>query len=154
MAPIGKLHGFSGNSRFRRALAVATYAGLEVETDPAFTMKDGAWKTKDFLKKFPLGYLPAFEGADGLNLQESGAIADYCECRVVLCSEEGRWEKVRAGVAEVMGDGALPLRSSPCTPFPLLSSPSPPPSPHFQPPPLPQLALEARRRVPCFCRFL
>jgi elongation factor 1-gamma len=77
MAPIGKLHGFSGNSRFRRALAVATYAGLEVETDPAFTMKDGAWKTKDFLKKFPLGYLPAFEGADGLNLQESGAIADY-----------------------------------------------------------------------------
>ncbi|BEI99204.1 hypothetical protein CcaverHIS631_0402470 [Cutaneotrichosporon cavernicola] len=77
MAPIGKLYGFSGNSRFRRALAVATYAGLEVETDPNFTMKDGAWKTPEFLKKFPLGYLPAFEGADGLCLQESGAIADY-----------------------------------------------------------------------------
>ncbi|GMK58702.1 hypothetical protein CspeluHIS016_0601440 [Cutaneotrichosporon spelunceum] len=77
MAPIGKLYGFSGNSRFRRALAVATYAGLDVETDPNFTMKDGAWKTPEFLNKFPLGYLPAFEGADGLNLQESGAIADY-----------------------------------------------------------------------------
>lgn len=40
---------------------------------------DGSWKTEDFLKKFPLGYLPAFEGADGFNLQESGAIADYCK---------------------------------------------------------------------------
>lgn len=84
MAPIGKLHGFAGNSRFRRALAVATYCGLDVETDPNFTMKDGAWKTPEFLKKFPLGYLPAFEGADGLNLQECGAIADYCELRLGL----------------------------------------------------------------------
>lgn len=40
---------------------------------------DGSWKTKEFVEKFPLGYLPAFEGADGFKLQESGAIADYCE---------------------------------------------------------------------------
>lgn len=79
MAPIGKLYGVSGNSRFRRALAVATYAGLDVETDPKFTMADNAWKTPEFLKKFPFGYLPAYEGADGLLLQESGAISDYCE---------------------------------------------------------------------------
>jgi elongation factor 1-gamma len=43
-------------------------------------MADGAWKTPEFLAKFPFGYLPAFEGADGVNLQESGAIADYCKC--------------------------------------------------------------------------
>lgn len=61
-------------------MAVATLAGLEVETDPNFTMKDGAWKTPEFLAKFPFGYLPAFEGTDGTLLQESGAIADYCEC--------------------------------------------------------------------------
>lgn len=40
---------------------------------------DGSWKTEEFLKKFPLGYLPAFEGKDGFKLQESGAIADYRE---------------------------------------------------------------------------
>ena len=84
MAPIGKLYGIAGNSRFRRALAVATYAGLEVETDPNFTMKDGAWKTPEFLEKFPFGYLPAFEGADGETLQECGAIADYCEYPCLL----------------------------------------------------------------------
>lgn len=86
MAPIGKLYGFSGNSRFRRALAVATLAGLEVETDPKFTMKDGAWQTPEFLAKFPFGYLPAFEGTDGTLLQESGAIADYCECCLLYTS--------------------------------------------------------------------
>lgn len=69
----------AGNSRFRRAKAVAILAGLDVETDPNFTMKDAAWKTPEFLAKFPFGYLPAYEGADGVNLQECGAIADYCE---------------------------------------------------------------------------
>lgn len=58
-------------------------------------MKDGAWKTPEFLAKFPFGYLPAFEGVDGVKLQECGAIADYCElCQsglmlvlaLVLCS--------------------------------------------------------------------
>lgn len=90
MAPIGKLYGFSGNSRFRRALATATYAGLEVETDPNFTMADGAWKTPEFLKKFPFGYLPAFEGTDGFCLQESGSISDYCECPMELDAERCR----------------------------------------------------------------
>lgn len=34
-------------------------------------------KTEDFLSKFPLGKVPAFEGADGTNLFESDAIAQY-----------------------------------------------------------------------------
>lgn len=34
-------------------------------------------KTPEFLKKFPIGKLPAFEGADGFVLYESNAIAHY-----------------------------------------------------------------------------
>ena len=34
-------------------------------------------KKPDFLKKFPLGKVPAFEGSDGLLLTESNAIAYY-----------------------------------------------------------------------------
>lgn len=34
-------------------------------------------RTDDFLSKFPLGKVPAFEGADGTNLFESDAIAQY-----------------------------------------------------------------------------
>ena len=40
------------------------------------------WKTAEFLEKFPLGYLPAFEDGE-LTLNESGAIAEYgksCSC--------------------------------------------------------------------------
>ncbi|EJT47507.1 hypothetical protein A1Q1_03619 [Trichosporon asahii var. asahii CBS 2479] len=75
MAPVGKLYGAAGNPRFRRTYATAKAAGVEVEVVPC--VMDGSWKTEEFLKKFPLGYLPAFEGKDGFKLQESGAIADY-----------------------------------------------------------------------------
>ena len=34
-------------------------------------------KSPEFLKKFPLGKVPAFEGSDGLLLTESNAIAYY-----------------------------------------------------------------------------
>jgi elongation factor 1-gamma len=34
-------------------------------------------RTPDFLAKFPLGKVPAFEGADGTNLFESDAITQY-----------------------------------------------------------------------------
>ena len=34
-------------------------------------------KSPEFLKKFPLGKVPAFEGSDGVLLTESNAIAYY-----------------------------------------------------------------------------
>lgn len=34
-------------------------------------------RTDDFVSKFPLGKVPAFEGADGTNIFESDAIAQY-----------------------------------------------------------------------------
>lgn len=64
---------------------------------------DGSWKTEEFLKKFPLGYLPAFEGKDGFKLQESGAIADYRE----LCNERDQSEKRGNVLSQVRGRKAL-----------------------------------------------
>lgn len=50
--------------------------GLELAIYPDFAMGKTN-KTEDFLSKFPLGKVPAFEGADGTNLFESDAIAQY-----------------------------------------------------------------------------
>jgi elongation factor 1-gamma len=36
-------------------------------------------KSPEFLAKFPLGKIPAFEGADGFKLYEGDAIANYGE---------------------------------------------------------------------------
>lgn len=80
MAPIGKLYGFKGNNRLRRALAAAALTGAEIDYDSSFSMAGGAYKTPEFMEKFPYGYLPAFETAEGVYLQESEAIAEYSEC--------------------------------------------------------------------------
>lgn len=50
--------------------------GLELAIYPDFAMGKTN-ETEDFLSKFPLGKVPAFEGADGSNLFESDAIAQY-----------------------------------------------------------------------------
>ncbi|KAI1198114.1 glutathione S-transferase [Nemania serpens] len=49
--------------------------GLEIEIPP-FTISETN-RTPEFLAKFPLGKIPAFEGADGFLLTESIAIATY-----------------------------------------------------------------------------
>ncbi|KAI9277710.1 hypothetical protein BC943DRAFT_364204 [Umbelopsis sp. AD052] len=74
MAPIGKIYSYPNNPRVAKALIAARYNGLEVEV-PEFSME--SFKTPENLKKFPLGKVPAFEGADGLKLFESTAIAYY-----------------------------------------------------------------------------
>lgn len=50
--------------------------GLEVTVAPDFTMGKTN-REPEFLAKFPLGKVPAFEGADGTKLFESDAIAQY-----------------------------------------------------------------------------
>ncbi|KAI0543015.1 glutathione S-transferase [Xylaria digitata] len=75
MAPFGKIHTYPDNIRVHRALIIADMSGLEIET-PQFTMGETNM-TPEFLAKFPLGKVPAFEGADGLYLTESIAIATY-----------------------------------------------------------------------------
>ncbi|KAJ2999207.1 hypothetical protein NUW58_g62 [Xylaria curta] len=77
MAPFGKIYSYPNNPRVNRALAIADLNGLEIEI-PEFTVGDApTHKTPEFLAKFPLGKIPAFEGADGFYLTESIAIATY-----------------------------------------------------------------------------
>lgn len=56
-------------------MIAARFNGLEIEVPSDFTME--ASKSPEYLKKFPTGKVPAFEGADGLKLFESSAIAYY-----------------------------------------------------------------------------
>ncbi|GAB1318124.1 hypothetical protein MFIFM68171_08334 [Madurella fahalii] len=77
MAPFGKIHSYSNNYRVQRAQAIAELNGLELETTPDFQI-GVTNKTEEFLKKFPLGKVPAFESADGkFLLTEGQAIARY-----------------------------------------------------------------------------
>ncbi|KAF2971061.1 hypothetical protein GQX73_g2503 [Xylaria multiplex] len=75
MAPFGKIYTYPNNVRVHRALIIADINGLEIEV-PQFTMRETN-KTPEFLAKFPLGKVPAFESADGVHLTESIAIATY-----------------------------------------------------------------------------
>ncbi|KAI8577515.1 hypothetical protein K450DRAFT_252049 [Umbelopsis ramanniana AG] len=75
MAPIGKIYSYPNNPRVAKALIAARYNGLEVEVPADFTME--TFKSPENLKKFPLGKVPVFEGADGFQLFESSAIAYY-----------------------------------------------------------------------------
>ncbi|KAI0489713.1 glutathione S-transferase [Xylaria cf. heliscus] len=75
MAPFGKIYTYANNLRVNRALIIADLNGLEIEVPP-FTMRQTN-ATPEFLSKFALGKVPAFEGADGFCLTESTAIATY-----------------------------------------------------------------------------
>jgi len=72
----GTLYTYPGNYRAQKALIAAAYSGANVTVHPNFefgkTNTDG-----EFLKKFPLGKVPAFEDSNGVCLSESNAIAYY-----------------------------------------------------------------------------
>merc|ERR1712121_7539 len=72
----GTLYTYPKSFRANKALIASQYSGADVKVDAGFqlgvTNKSGA-----FLKKFPCGKVPAFEGKDGLCLSESNAIAYY-----------------------------------------------------------------------------
>ncbi|KAJ1561529.1 hypothetical protein HK096_004366, partial [Nowakowskiella sp. JEL0078] len=75
MAPIGKIYSYPNNPRVAKITIAAKFNGLEIEFVPIELGKDN--KTPEFLSKFPLGKVPAFEGADGFTLFESNAITNY-----------------------------------------------------------------------------
>ncbi|KAG6362235.1 hypothetical protein INS49_010465 [Diaporthe citri] len=75
MGSFGKIYSYPGNFRVQRAQVIAALNGLEIEV-PEFQFGQ-ANKTPEFLAKFPLGKVPAFEGADGFTLSEGAAIATY-----------------------------------------------------------------------------
>merc|ERR1712083_622119 len=72
----GTLYTYPDNFRAQKALIAAKYSGAQVSLAKDFKFGETS-KTPDFLKKFPLGKVPAFEGSDGTILTESNAIAYY-----------------------------------------------------------------------------
>eukprot|EP00112_Aurelia_sp_Birch-Aquarium-sp1_P012904 Seg272.3 transcript_id=Seg272.3/GoldUCD/mRNA.D3Y31 product="Elongation factor 1-gamma" protein_id=Seg272.3/GoldUCD/D3Y31 len=71
----GTLYTYPDNFRAFKALIAAEYSGAKVKTADFEFGKTN--KSPDFLKKFPLGKVPAFEDNDGNCLYESNAIAYY-----------------------------------------------------------------------------
>ncbi|KAJ9593304.1 hypothetical protein L9F63_015124 [Diploptera punctata] len=72
----GTLYTYPENFRAFKALIAAQYSGANVKVASGFVFGETN-KTEAFLKKFPLGKVPAFETADGQYLTESNAIAYY-----------------------------------------------------------------------------
>ncbi|XP_069687245.1 elongation factor 1-gamma [Periplaneta americana] len=72
----GTLYTYPENFRAYKTLIAAQYSGGNVKIAPGFVFGETN-KTEAFLKKFPLGKVPAFETADGQYLTESNAIAYY-----------------------------------------------------------------------------
>ncbi|CAI7630737.1 unnamed protein product [Penicillium glandicola] len=75
MAPFGTIYSYQPSPRVMKAQAAANLNGLELSI-PEFTMGKTN-RTPDFLSKFPLGMVPAFEAANGTTLFESDAITQY-----------------------------------------------------------------------------
>merc|ERR1712025_677530 len=69
----GTLYTYPDNFRAFKALIAAKYSGAQVAVAKDFVFGETN-KSAEFLKKFPLGKVPAFEGSDGLILTESNAI--------------------------------------------------------------------------------
>ncbi|KAH7927575.1 glutathione S-transferase C-terminal-like protein [Leucogyrophana mollusca] len=75
MAPTGTFYGDRRQRQTKVIQAVAAIAGLELEIAPfEFGVTN---KSPEFLTKFPLGKIPAFERKDGFTLTEGAAIARY-----------------------------------------------------------------------------
>ncbi|XP_043283946.1 elongation factor 1-gamma [Venturia canescens] len=72
----GTLYTYPENFRAYKALIAAKYSGAQIKIDKDFVFGETN-KTDAFLKKFPLGKVPAFETSDGKFLTESNAIAYY-----------------------------------------------------------------------------
>ncbi|KAJ8584843.1 glutathione S-transferase, partial [Rhizopogon salebrosus TDB-379] len=75
MPSVGKLYNVPYMHQTKTILSVCALAGLEIEIPEYKHMEDN--KKPEFLAKFPLGKIPAFEGANGFNLAEGAAIARY-----------------------------------------------------------------------------
>merc|ERR1712121_577938 len=72
----GTLFTYPDNFRAQKAEIAAKYSGAKLTVSKDFKFGETN-KSADFLKKFPLGKVPAFEGTDGVLLTESNAIAYY-----------------------------------------------------------------------------
>ncbi|XP_044748072.1 elongation factor 1-gamma [Coccinella septempunctata] len=112
----GTLYTYPDNFRSAKALIAAQYAKANVKVEPNFILGETN-KSKDFLKKFPSGKVPAFESKDGLCLQESNSIAYY------VANEQlrGKSDAQRAEILQWMGFAESEVLPSSCAwIFPIL----------------------------------
>jgi len=91
----GTLYTYPDNFRAQKALIAAKYSGAELTVAKDFVFGESN-KKPEFLNKFPLGKVPAFEGSDGVLLTESNAIAYY------VANEELRGGSDAAAKAQVV----------------------------------------------------
>ncbi|OJA13925.1 hypothetical protein AZE42_01333 [Rhizopogon vesiculosus] len=75
MPSVGKFYNVPYMRQSKTILSVCALAGLELEIPEYKHHEDN--EKPEFLAKFPIGKIPAFEGANGLNLSEGAAIARY-----------------------------------------------------------------------------
>merc|ERR1711910_207847 len=73
----GTLFTYPDNFRAQKAEIAAKHGGAKLTVSKDFKFGETN-KSAAFLKKFPLGKVPAFEGSDGTLLTESNAIAYAC----------------------------------------------------------------------------
>jgi len=107
----GTLYTYADNFRAQKALIAAKYSGAQLTVSKDFKFGETN-KSPEFLKKFPLGKVPAFEGSDGVLLTESNAIAYY------VANEElrgGTDAAARAQVVQWMAHGDNDILPAACT---------------------------------------
>ncbi|TCD66255.1 hypothetical protein EIP91_001618 [Steccherinum ochraceum] len=76
MSSIGTLWATPNQPKGKRIRAVAAFAGLTLDSPASYEHFVDNQKP-EFLAKFPLGKIPAFESKDGFKLFEATAIAEY-----------------------------------------------------------------------------
>ncbi|KAK0096403.1 hypothetical protein PV326_005604 [Microctonus aethiopoides] len=112
----GTLYTYPENFRAYKSLIAAQYSGAQVKIAENFVFGETN-KTEEFLKKFPLGKVPAFETKDGNCLTESNAIAYY------VANEQlrGKNEAEKAEILQWLGFADSEILPASCAwVFPLL----------------------------------
>merc|ERR1711879_78142 len=107
----GTLFTYPDNFRAQKAEIAAKYSGAKLTVSKDFKFGETN-KSAEFLKKFPLGKVPAFEGSDGTLLTESNAIAYY------VANEElrgGSDAAMRAQVVQWMSMADSDILPAACT---------------------------------------
>merc|ERR1711935_44496 len=107
----GTLYTYPENFRAYKALIAAEYSGAKVTIASNFKFGETN-KTDAFLKKFPLGKVPAFEGTDGTWLFESNAIAHYVANDQLLATAS---RAAQAQVQQCVNFGDQELLPASCT---------------------------------------
>jgi elongation factor 1-gamma len=72
-------------------LAAAKINGVDLEVVATSGPQDG--QKPEYLSKFGMGKIPAFEGSDGFKLTETNAIARYSEYRLPEAFTAGTFEE-------------------------------------------------------------